>query len=49
MNGKKESSTDKLVNAPAHRMAYIRTERFFNVISEWIFSHEPIRENKIVP
>jgi hypothetical protein len=49
MNGEKESSTDKLVNIPEHRMVYIRTERLINVISEWIFSHEPIRENKIVP
>ena len=30
-------------------MAYIWTEWLINVISEWIFSHEPIRENKIVP
>ena len=49
MNGGKESSTDKLVNVPAHRMAYMWMERLINVISEWIFSQEPIRENKIVP
>lgn len=49
MNGEKESSTDKLVNVPALWMAYIWRERLINVISEWIFNLEPIRENKIVP
>ena len=51
MNGQKESFTDKLANVPAHKMAYIYIwmERMINVISECIYSHEPIRKNKIVP
>jgi hypothetical protein len=49
MNGEKEISTDKMVNVPAHRMAYIWKERMINVISKWIFSYEPIRESKIEP
>jgi hypothetical protein len=49
MSGEKERPTDRLVNGSADRMIYRRTHRLINVISGWIFSCEPIREQQTVP